>query len=131
MLDAVILVVPDLRVVARLIENLLEVAHMPARALTADRARRTNIVVFVIGFGPPIAALGARTVHAARVHPNWPVAGDDNARRIPVRLHQPVKRRGIAGMQPDAAVRGRRTQAPDLVAAVDGVAAVEEDRMRH
>src|SRR5262245_4175827 len=34
-------------------------------------------------------------------------------------------------MQPDAAVRGGTAEAMDLVAAVDRIAAVEEDRVRH
>ena len=39
--------------------------------------------------------------------------------------------RRVVGMQADAAVRGRPAEMRDLVGAVDGVAAVEEDRIGH
>ena len=42
-----------------------------------------------------------------------------------------VKGRGIAGIEPHAAVRGRAAEPRNLVGAVNGEAAVEEDRMRH
>ena len=46
-------------------------------------------------------------------------------------LHQHEQRRGIGRMQPHAAVRGGPAEARDVVRAVDRVALVEEDRVRH
>src|SRR6185312_5625945 len=57
-------------------------------------------------------------------------AGDDDARVLRVLLHQLEQDLGIVRMQADAAVRRRAAEMRDLVAAVDGVAFVEEDRPR-
>src|SRR6516225_3049567 len=46
-------------------------------------------------------------------------------------LHQCEQRCGIRRMEPDTAMRGRTTEAVDLVAAVDRIAAVEKDRVWH
>ena len=44
-------------------------------------------------------------------------------------LDEAKQDRGIAGIEPHAAVRRRPAELRDVVGAVDGIAAVEEDRM--
>src|SRR5690606_7128498 len=46
-------------------------------------------------------------------------------------LHDLKQGRGVLRVQPHAAMRGRRAETLNLVTAVDRVAALEEDRMRH
>jgi hypothetical protein len=46
-------------------------------------------------------------------------------------LHQTEQYRGVAGVEPYAAVRRRAAEARDLVGAMDGKTAVKEDRVRH
>src|SRR5579871_5359917 len=46
-------------------------------------------------------------------------------------LDQIVKSGGVIGIEPHAAVRGRPTEARDLVGAMNGVTAIKKDRMRH
>ena len=46
-------------------------------------------------------------------------------------LHEAEEDRSVAGIEPHTAVRGRAAEMRNLVAAVDGEAAIEENRMRH
>ena len=56
-------------------------------------------------------------------------AGDGDGRAFP--LHHLEQFRRIAGRKPYAAMRSRAAERAGRVGAVDGVAAAEEDRMRH
>jgi hypothetical protein len=64
--------------------------------------------------------------------PRWTSIHNDDLRRPgAVFLHQAEELGGVLGVQPDAAVGRRAAQRLDVGAAVDGVAAVEENRMGH
>ena len=58
--------------------------------------------------------------------------GHDDRRGVRALLfHDRKESRGVLGMESDAAVRSRPAETADLVAAMYGVAAVEEDRVWH
>jgi hypothetical protein len=73
----------------------------------------------------------AQGVPAARAMRRALVADLDHRVAGAVLLHQRIQRGSVDRMQPDAAVGGRAPEIFDLVGAVDGVAAEEEDRVGH
>ena len=103
----------DVARVRRRVENILEAA---ARAL------------FLAALDGPLAPFTAFAPARLRL---GLLAGDHDLGVAHMLLHQPEQNGGVLRMQADAAMRGRAAEMRDLVAAVDGVAAVEEDRIGH
>src|SRR5664279_396276 len=101
----------DVARVRRRVENILEVAARARRLAALD-----GPLAPFTAFAPARLRLGL-------------LAGDHDLGIAHMLLHQPEQNGGVLRMQADAAMRGRAAEMRDLVAAVDGIAFVEEDRI--
>src|SRR5665811_232359 len=100
--------------------------HIPpalAREVRLGRVRRRVEAVLETAARRPGRGLSVRrTLGAHRAL--RALAGDHDARVVHPLLHQREQQRGVLRMQADATMRGRAAEMRDLVAAMDGVAAV-------
>src|SRR5450759_63134 len=107
---------------------LLPIPPALAREVRLGRVRRRVEAVLETAARRPGCGLSARrTLGTHRAL--GAIAGHHDAGVVHPLLHQREQQRGVLRMQADAAMRGRPAEMRDLVAAMDGVAAIEEDRI--
>ena len=102
-----------------------------ARSIAVERkiSGVSRSIILIARRGVPRISAPARRRFARE--PRTGPRNDDTGVACAMLPHDAKQGRGIGGVKPDAAMRGGAAKPGNLVAAMDRIAALEEDRVRH